>query len=78
MTTVTIPKREYTELLKRQERTEAVVRQLAQTIKVLAQDDVELRPEVATRIERRARALDAGKGTMLKNAKEVRDFFDSL
>jgi len=78
MTMVTIPKREYNELLKRQERTEAVVRQLAQTIKVLAQDDVELRPEVATRIERRARALDTGKGTMLKNAKEVRDFFDSL
>ena len=78
MTTVTIPKREYDELLKREARMQAVVRQFAQKLQEFAEDDVELRPEVAMRIERRARALDAGKGTVLKNAKEVRAFFDTL
>jgi len=78
MTTVTIPKREYDELLKREARMQAAARQFAQKLQEFAEDDVELRPEVATRIERRARALDAGKGRVLKNAKEVRDFFDNL
>lgn len=78
MNTVTIPKREYNELLKRDARMKTVVRQFAEKLKEFVEDDVELRPEVAARIERRARAMDAGKGKRFKNMREFRAYLRSL
>ncbi len=79
MNMVTIPQRTYSELLKRQERTDSLIAKLQKQVSVLVQNQgEELRPEVAARIERRSQAIDAGKGRYLKTAREVKDYFAAL
>ena len=77
MNMITIPKRAYDEIIKRQARTEAAVKRLAHTIEELAQDE-ELRPEVLARLERQSKLMDEGKGKRFKTIKEVRAYFRSL
>ncbi|HEY4516734.1 MAG TPA: hypothetical protein VJG64_02205 [Candidatus Paceibacterota bacterium] len=77
MNVVTIPKRAYDEIIKRQTRTEATVKHLVHAVKELSQDE-ELRPEVVARIDRHSLAMDAGKGKRLKTVREVRAYFRSL
>ena len=76
MNTITLPKSTYNEILKRQARVEAAIAKLHQRVEELNED--ELKPNVAARIERRSKAMDAGKGIKLKNMKEYRAFVQSL
>lgn len=76
MTTITLPKNVYTEIIKRQERTDMVIARLQKQVEKLARD--ELRPEVAARLEKQSRLLDAGKGVKLKSMKEYQAFVQSL
>lgn len=79
MNMIAIPKQEYKEILKRQARTEAAIARLARTIgSYVEETEEELRPEVAVRIERRSKAMNAGKGKRFKNMREVRAYFRSL
>lgn len=76
MNTITLPKSTYSEILKRQARVEVAIAKLYERVEELDQD--ELKPNVVARIERRSKALDAGKGIKLKNIKEYRAFVRSL
>ena len=76
MSTITLPRSTYSEILKRQARVETALSKLQEQVAELNQD--ELKPNVAVRLERRSKALDAGKGIKLKNMREVRAYFRSL
>lgn len=76
MNTITLPKSTYSEILKRQARVEIAVAKLYQRVEELNED--ELKPHVAARIERRSKAMDAGKGKSFKTIREVRAYFRSL
>ena len=73
---ITLPKSAYSEILKRQERTDAMLESLQKQVEELVQD--ELRPEVAARVEKQSRLLDAGKGIKCKGMKEYRAFVRGL
>ena len=76
MNTITLPKSTYNEILKRQARVEVAVAKLYQRVEELNGD--ELKPHVAARIERRSKAMDAGKGKRFKTMREVHAYFRSL
>lgn len=76
MTTITLPKSAYSEILKHQERADALLTKLQKQVEELARDD--LRPEVSVRVVKQSRLIDAGKGIKLKNMKEYRALVRSL
>ena len=76
MNTITLPRNTYSEILKRQARVETALSKLQEQVAELNQD--ELKPNVIARINRRSKALDAGKGIKLKNIKEYRAYIRSL
>lgn len=55
---------------------EVAVAKLYKRVEELDQD--ELKPHVAARIERRSKAMDAGKGKSFKTMREVHAYFRSL
>jgi hypothetical protein len=76
MNTIALPKSTYSEILKRQARTDAAISKLRAQVEELLQN--ELKPSVVARIERQSRMLDAGKGIKLKNMKEYRSYVRSV
>ena len=76
MNMIALPRSAYSEILKRQERTDAAIAELREKVDELSQD--ELKPNVAARLERQSRLLDAGKGIKFKNMKDLRAYVRSL
>lgn len=76
MNTITLPRNTYSEILKRQARVEIAIAKLQERVDELNQD--ELKPHVAARIERRSKALDAGKGKRFKTIGEFRSYLRAL
>jgi len=76
MTTVTIPKSEYMNLVQRQRRIE---KKLDFLEKVVIEDDERyIRPSVLKRWDRISKDLDKGKGTRFLSVKEAKKFLDKL
>lgn len=76
MNTITLPKSTYSEILKRQARVEVAIAKLYERVDELDQD--ELKPNVVARIERRSKALDAGKGKRFNTMREIRSYLRAL
>ena len=76
MDTITLPRNTYSEILKRQARVETALSKLQEQFAELNQDELE--PNVIARIDRRSKAMDAGKGKSFKTMREVRAYFRSL
>lgn len=76
MNMIALPRSAYSEILKRQERADVAIAKLWGKIDELSQD--ELKPKVAARLERRSKALDAGKGKRFNSMREVRSYLRAL
>lgn len=77
MTTVTLPKKEYKILVRRQEQVERELAILKEIVKEQAEDDL-VRPSVLKKWERISRDLDSGKGRVFKSQREVKAWFKNL
>lgn len=76
MTTITIPKKEYRQLVKNQAQTAEQISILRRIVEQLTQD--ELKPAYAKKLESRSAALDAGKGRDFDTPKQFRSYLAAL
>lgn len=76
MTVITIPKKEYTELKKKQAQTEQQVALLRKIVEQLTRDEV--KPAYLKKLERQSAALDAGKGKRFDTLKQFRSYLAAL
>lgn len=77
MSTATITKKEYTHLLKRQEKIEEELDVVKKILRAEA-EEVHIKPTVLKRWERISRDLDRGKGRSFSSLKEMRGWLKSL
>ena len=76
MNTITIPKKEYQQLARKQAQTAAQVSVLREIVKRLVQD--ELRPAYVKKLEKQSVALDNGKGKYFNTLKQFRSYLAAL
>jgi hypothetical protein len=76
MDMIALPRATYSNLVERQRRADVAIAKLQEAVEALGYD--ELKPNVARRIEKQSRLLDAGKGIKLKNMRELRAYFRAL
>ncbi len=76
MTTITIPKKEYQQLVKQQVQIADQVAFLSQIVERLAKD--ELQPAYVKKIERQSAAFDSGKGRRFASLKQFRSYLAAL
>lgn len=76
MATITIPKKEYQQLVKKQAQMAEQVSFLSQIVERLAQD--ELQPAYIKKLERHSAFLDAGKGKYFDTLKQFRSYLATL
>jgi len=79
MNTVTIPKSEYTKIIKTQEKLEKNVSTLQRMFKKVVQEDIlEVRPSYIRKLDKIEKDLDAGNGVRFLNAKEAKAYLRNL
>lgn len=76
MTMITIPKKEYLQLVKNQAQTAEQVSFLRKIVERLAQD--ELKPAYIKKLERQSAALDIGRGKHFGTLKQFRSYLAAL
>ncbi|OGG60106.1 hypothetical protein A3C86_00960 [Candidatus Kaiserbacteria bacterium RIFCSPHIGHO2_02_FULL_49_16] len=76
MSTITLPRNTYSEILKRQERADVAIAKLQKAVEELGYGEV--KPSVLKRLEKQSRLLDEGRGIKLKNMKEYRAYVRGL
>jgi hypothetical protein len=77
MATVTIPQKEYKNLVKRQSRIEEELAVLREVVKEQAGDEL-IRPAILKKWERISGDLDRGQGRVFKSQKEIKAWFKNL
>ena len=73
---IAVTKSAYTKLVRRQEKTDAVVTRLAKVVERLSHDEV--LPGVAKNLEKQARLLDAGQGRRFRSMQSFRTYIRGL
>lgn len=76
MDTVTISRSAYQTLVQKQTRTAEDLLSLKKVVARLAQDEVT--PQYAKKLEKRSRALDAGKGIRFSTVRSFRSYLKAL
>lgn len=77
MNLVTLPKKQYKTLVRRQEKVERELAVLKEVVKEQAEDNL-IRPAVLKKWERISKDIDTGKGRVFKSPKEVGAWFKKL
>ena len=77
MQTITIPKKEYQGIVRRQARIEQEVRAVKKML-LQERDEVEIRPGVRARWEKISRDLDEGKGLPFSSVSKMRNWLKNL
>lgn len=76
MSTITLPKNKYTQILDTQEKLRGDLARLQKIVSYIAQDEVN--PEYAARLSKIEKGLSADRGLKFKNKSEVKRFFRAL
>ncbi|MBI3420877.1 MAG: hypothetical protein HY006_02335 [Candidatus Sungbacteria bacterium] len=77
MQTITIPKKEYQGIVRRQAKIEQELRAVRKVLRREI-DEAEIRPAVLSRWEKISRDLDDGKGLAFSSVSKMRDWLKSL